>query len=250
MRKVAIFTEGHSELIFVRHLLHLLFGYESLSFECFKLHAHDLQEQPYGYSPPDPDFYFLLVNVGNDSRVVSAIRDREAGLFSEGYEHIIGLRDMYSEEYCDRSQVRDDTVIQEFANSQNAVIAKLGCPDKIQIHFAIMEFEAWLLAMYDLFQKIDRLLTVEHIDVELGFDLRNIDPEREFFHPTIQFGQILNLVGRRYGKSEDQLEGIVSKIVPEDLQMAVENHRCMTLASFLAKLEGLRHRQDTLDLPA
>lgn len=98
MKKIVVFTEGQGELIFVRHILIQLIGYEQLSFECFDLRSDLLLTVPYKHNPPNAQIHYLIVNVGTDERVLSAIIDRYEKFVNQGFE-IVGLRDMYSAEY-------------------------------------------------------------------------------------------------------------------------------------------------------
>jgi hypothetical protein len=240
MKRIAIFTEGLSEFVFTRHLVPLLFGYENVSFECLRLHAGNLQYTSFKYTCPNPQSHFLIVNAGSDESVVTAIKDRELGLFAAGYDHIIGLRDVYSAEYRLFSQFIDDAVIVRFIEAKNQVIQNMSDPSRIQVHFAIMEFESWLLAMYNLFPKIDPRLTSDTLRSALGVELRAISPERTFFHPSVQVGQIFGLVGRAYTKSEDDITSIVSSIDEANLLEAEENGRCPSLENYVTKIESFR----------
>jgi hypothetical protein len=131
MKKVAIFTEGQGELIFVRYLLTLTIRPDKLSFECFSLIADRLHRAPYRLSPPGAQIHFLLVNVGNDERALSAIAEREDNLVNKGYDKIIGLRDMYSEAYRKRSAVIDDSVTKSFIQEHESVIQQMSNSGKI-----------------------------------------------------------------------------------------------------------------------
>lgn len=99
MRKIAIFAEGQSELIFIRSLLPVIFSWENVSFNCFNLYAQQMVQTNYEYHGGNAEILFLIINVGNDETVLGAIKDRENDLINKGYEKIIALRDMYSENY-------------------------------------------------------------------------------------------------------------------------------------------------------
>lgn len=99
MRKIAIFAEGQSELIFIRRLLPVIIGWENVSFKCFDLYSRQMIQTAYNYPNDNAEILFLIINVGNDETVLSAIKDRENDLINKGYEKIIALRDMYSENY-------------------------------------------------------------------------------------------------------------------------------------------------------
>jgi len=232
MNKIAIFTEGQGELIFVRHLLTLLSAHQSLSFDCYALRQRNRFPVPYASHNPNASTHFLIVNVGNDERVVSVIKDREANLISKGYSKVVGLRDMYSETYCKRSKGIDATVNQDFIEAQAKMVQQMNHPDKIHIFFAIMELESWLLSMHNLFEKIHSKLTCQFIEERLGFNLSEVNPETSFFHPTNEFTSILGLVGVEYTKSRDQMESILSKMADNDIEDASKPGRPQSFAIF------------------
>jgi hypothetical protein len=234
MRKVAIFTEGQGELIFVRHLLPQVIGYEHLSFECWALRSDSLFQVPHKHCSPKAIVHFLIVNVGSDERVVSAIQERHTRLVKQGFDEIIGLRDMYSRAYRKRARCVDSSIIESFIQAQQAVIRRMSHSEKIRVFFAIMELEAWLLSMYDLFRKMDPRLTCAYIEDQLGFDLKTTDPETEFFHPANEFADILGLIGEKYNKSRDQMESILSHMVGADVDVAVKSGHCNSFKLFLS----------------
>lgn len=241
MKKVAIFTEGQAELIFIRNLLPKVFGYEDLSFECVELHRNTFQDVPYSISHPDPSIYFLIVNVANDSKVITAIKEREQNLHNKGYDLIIGLRDMYSEAYRKLSTVIDEKVTSAFIQEHKSSIQTMSNSEKIFFCFAIMEFEAWFLSMYNLFAKIHPTLTINFIEENLGFNLKIISPEKEFFHPTVELEKIFRLVGEKYDKSINQIESISTKVDDIDINHALEDGRCHSFSLFWRKLQSLKN---------
>jgi hypothetical protein len=218
MKKVAVFVEGQGEQIFVRELLFYLGNPAKFRFECLRLEAGNLEEVPYTYGSKDAEIYFLIVNVQGDTNVLKTINQRERGLLAAGYSKIIGLRDMYSKAYRDISADQiDDAVTQRFIEGANNTIATMSQPEKIHLHFAIMELEAWWLCMYTLLEKIDSQLTVEYIAQQLGYDLSTLDAETAFFHPVATLNQILSLVGGRYEKHFSEVESIMSKMTFDDI---------------------------------
>jgi hypothetical protein len=237
--KIAIFVEGQGELIFVRTLLPLLIPYRMLSFQCLSISADTMSRVPYEYPNPDASFSFTVVNVGNDERVLTEVAEREEGLVNKGYCRIIAVRDMYCAEYHKRANNIDPTVNDQFVEQHEATISnRMTHSDLISIFFAIMELEAWLLGMYNLFKKVDPTLTCEYIEAKLGFNLHDIDPQTEFFHPANQIDKILSLVGEKYTKSRDQMESILSHLSSDDIENAIERSRCQSLALFLDELKS------------
>lgn len=236
MKKVVVFTEGQGELIFVRHVLLQLIGYERLSFECFELKADRLLQVPHKHNPPNALIHYQIINVGTDERVLSAIIERYEKFVSLGFE-VVGLRDMYSAEYKKKSNQIDQNVNMIIRNAVDNVINGMNNADKIHFFFATMELEAWLLGIYGIFERIDASLTPESIRENLGFDIRVVDPETTFFHPAVQLEQILNLAGKNYDKQKSEMESIVSSITIDDLNNLVNAPRCNSFYLFFSELQ-------------
>lgn len=237
MRKVVIFTEGQSEQIFIRHLLLQTMDCSKISFRCLRLYAGREIQAKYDYLNPNAEINFLIVNVGQDEKVLSIIKEREANLIRKGFDRIIGLRDMYSEEYSKRSPNKiNDIVTSSFIKGWNSTIQKMSDPSKIRMHFAIMELEAWFLGIYDIFMRINSILSAEYIENELGFNLADIDPQTEFFKPSEEVNRIFQLVGLQYKKKEHDVESICSNINNDDLYNSFKNGRCSRFKDFYEEL--------------
>lgn len=239
MTKVAIFVEGQSEQIFIRHLLLRTMDCSKVSFSCLRLYAGKTVPARFDYSNPHAEMSFLIVNVGQDEKVLSEIKEREEDLIKQGFDRIIGLRDMYSEKYLKRSPSGiDNSVTTAFIDGWNSTIQSMSKPSKIKIHIAIMELEAWFLGMYNLFGRINSRLSVDYIEKELGFNLPDIDPQTEFFNPAQEVHRIFQLVGRRYQKSTHDVESICSRINANDLCNAFKNRRCSSFRDFYEEMSN------------
>ena len=238
MKKVAIFTEGQTELIFVREFLLRLIDPSKMRLECMELLAYKPTPVPYRYTCPNPELYFLIINVHGDEAVISYIRDREKSLVEEsGYEKILGLRDMYCDDYRRLSPSGiNESVSKQLIQSCNSTIQNMNYPNRIKLHFAIMEIEAWFLAMYNIFQKIDSRLTNDLIQEELGIDLKNIDPQIEFFRPEDQLNDIFVLCERQYNKKRGDCELICNRMDVVDFDNARENGRCKNFDAFYQEI--------------
>ena len=98
MKKLALFVEGQTEQIFVEQLLQYIAGDHGINIE--KRRGFGGRDQGRSFitlSSPDGEapFYILLVDSSNDGRVLSDIREEYEGLARQGYDKIIGLRDIY-----------------------------------------------------------------------------------------------------------------------------------------------------------
>ena len=238
MKKIAIFVEGQGEQIFIRNLLFHLIDPSKFSFRCLRLRADTEHDVPYQFPNPNAEVHFQILNVQGDESVLSAIREREELLFSNGFTKVIGLRDMYSDAYRKRSREIDDQVTQEFVDRTNETIDQMSNAERIRLHFSIMELEAWWLSMYNLFSKIDARLTQRLIEEELSYDLSKIDPQKAFFHPAREVEKIFELIGSRYDKSRDDVEKITSRIDSSDISNATENNRCDRFSKFCEELRS------------
>ena len=240
MTKVAVFVEGQGEQILARTLVLLASGYSGVHVECVRLCGDTMKRSPFTFGPADAAVFYLIVDVGNDERVVSAINEREGGLAHRGYQVIIGLRDLYSRAYDRRSGGRiSAAVTKEFLDGarQQEASPKHRCT--IRLFFAIMELEAWFFGMPGIFRRIHSSLTENAIARRLGIRLCEIDPQVEFYRPAKKLEEVFSVAGERYSKTRDQLEGICSAIGPADVEELRESGRCQAFAAFHSEL--VRH---------
>jgi hypothetical protein len=241
MNKIAIFVEGQTELIFVRHFLTIVWGWDHIDFKCLKLYSDIMQPENYNYMNQEAKIHFLIVNVGNDEKVLTAVKDREDQLVQKGYEKIIALRDMYSQEYDKRSGGKvDDIVTMEFINKANRAIMEMNNRTKIKIHFTIMELEAWFLGMYNIFERIHPKLITSYIAHKLEFNLSNIDPQIMFFKPSNDLDNIFKLVSLRYQKTEHDVESFCSNMNENDFANVLEKDRCKSFKEFYDDILSLQ----------
>lgn len=238
MKSVAIFTEGQSELIFVRTFIQKIVNANGFNLECLKLHSDSLQSVPYSLKSPNAKISFRIINVQNDGRVLSAIRDREKSLFEHGYEKIIGLRDMYCEFYDKKTHGRiSELISKQIIDANINEVNKMSNPNKISMFYSIMELEAWFLSMYSIFPKIDDFLSIEYIEKKLGYNLRDIDPQKEFYRPSIILSEIFKLRGLKYDKSVNSIEKIMAKMNNDDFEIALADGRCRSFSDFYNEIK-------------
>lgn len=239
MRKTAIFVEGDAELIFVREFLLILFEYQNVEIECrklnYKLGASIIVD--YDFPANNAQNHFHIINVGNDVSVVSQMNKNAQRLRNVGYSLIVGLRDMFSEQYikeCAGNRVVQNELNAKFIEGHQNSLSQTQNIIKADITFAIMEIEAWILGMPQVFEKKHNSLTIDYIKNVINIDLQQ-DPE-SIFHPAVALEKILNSVGLRYGKHEKELESLLSKITREDYFLLLESEKCMSFNRFKEKL--------------
>jgi hypothetical protein len=203
MKKLAFFVEGYTEQKFVEKLLIEIFGAKKIAVQIGKIQG--------GKSTPisitlinsieineDLQYYVLIYDCGGGSTVKSYILEQRAGLIKQKYSKIIGLLDVYPD------FERKD--IEKFARYLKSYI-----PTKdIEISFvlAVMEIEAWFLAEYNHFNKIDENLNVDLIAENLGFNPAEDDMEARDT-PADDLKNCYQLVGKKYAKKQK----VISKTI-------------------------------------
>lgn len=216
--RIAFFVEGLTETIFIRSLLLNVFDNSKAEILCIRLFNTSKEVPTYSISNDSATIKFLLIDVEGDSNVLSGIKEREESFFNQGYKKIIGLRDMYSDEYDNLSKKKgvNKRVISLIISKVQSEIDKMSHPTLIKLHFAIMEIEAWFMAMVDVLNRIDSQLTPDFIKSKLGFDILIIDPQTFFRTPSNELEKIYALVGKTYDKTRHCLESLMSKMQKED----------------------------------
>lgn len=231
MIKTAIFVEGQTELIFVREFLLRISDYQDISIECYTLfNDSELIETKYKFPCENAAKHFQLLNVGNDNRVLTAILKREKSLFSAGYHKIIGLRDMYGEQYRQtvKTHAINPEINRKFINGAREQLTN----ENTHFVYSIMEIEAWLLGLQQAFQRMDARLTPKYIQEKLNYNIEEIDPEVFFFHPANDVADLYKLVGRSYDKSEGDVSAIVSYIEKNDYLNLKNSDKCNSFNEF------------------
>ena len=240
--KVAFFVEGLTETIFIRSLLLNIFDSSKLEIECIRLFNTSKGEPTYSIFNDLAIMKVLIIDVEGDSKVLSGIKERENNFFNQSYKKIIGLRDMYSDEYKNLSKKKgaDEKTNSLVISRTQSEINKMTHPNLIKLHFAIMEIEAWFLAMTDVLSKVDSRLTPNFIKNKLGFDILIIDPQFYFRKPSRDLEKVYALVGKTYDKTKSCLEGLMSKIQKEDFYNLYSSGKVSHYKNFFEDIkEGL-----------
>ena len=230
MRRLAIFVEGQTEKIFVRKLLEEIAGKNNFAIEDRDLSLGNKVARITVLRMSDlvtnqTKYYVLIYNSGNDSRVASDIRDQYQSLVSSGYEKIIGLRDLYP------IPISDKTTLE-------SALQKVLPSGKIPVYIvlAIMEVEAWFLAEWNHFLKVDARLTTDFIKQNLEFNPA-IDDMESRSHPAEDLHQIYQLIGRAYRKQKNQVDTVVINLDYELLYLKLVD-RVPSLGEFILYIDG------------
>ncbi len=206
MKKLAIFVEGLTEQILVRQMLQAVLDRNRIAIQAVKITGgHNVRlsftVMRAAHVTNMTDYYVLVYDCGGETNVKSYMLSHRQKLVSNGYQMILGLRDVYP-----NFERKDVLKLQKGLNFQ--LPQKLA---RTYIHLAIMETEAWFLGEFHHLKRLSRILTPEYIEKRLGFNPRTTDIEGRD-HPTEDLKAVYHLAGHDYTKKKDRLNAVVSKL--------------------------------------
>ncbi len=167
MRRLAIFVEGRTELLFIDRLIREVAERSQIAVHQRSIRGGGKSGSPRKYieiqTPVlgnDESFYVLIVDCGGDHLVAQRVREEHQSLTNNGYDAVIGLRDVFPD-FTKADVPRLRTMM------RYGVRTKL-----IPVHFflAVMEIEAWFLSEHNHFPLVDPAITVDAIHTNLGFN--------------------------------------------------------------------------------
>lgn len=232
--KYAIYVEGKAEMLFVADVLQKYSGFEpkKMGFRCITLNNDTFLPVNYPMQGDESSANFYeIVNVNNDNLVVSKLKKDIPRLVEQGFEVILGLRDVYGNLYKSfvNEQVIDRGIIAEMHATQSEQIANDAVTTRL--HLAIMEYEAWMLALIGNFVA-SRGSSVEDIEQQLNIDLHT-DIEETVYHPYNLVQKIYRLLGESYHKHESDQMSFLSTLQFEDYEALRHSGRCASFGKFL-----------------
>jgi len=202
MIKIAFFVEGQTERIFLETLLDNYFTHPYFNVESYQIiedkatlitKAH--------YNNANINLSFLIFDVTGDGNVNGAILERSESLINKsGFTHIYGLRDLFPHE-------RDSLPLLQ--NAFQEVFSGFEFYNQLTQVIAIMEIEAWFIADYNHFAKMNPRLTTDLINTELKLNTIT-DSIEDYPHPSQIINQIWHLIGRTYRKRASDSYSICS----------------------------------------
>lgn len=207
MRRLAIFVEGYTELLFVDRLIRELAQKKQIAIQQRQVRGggrrNNTKKHYKEIQTPVLEggelLYILIVDCGGDRLVAQRVREEHESLSKNGYEAIVGLRDVFPDfTKADIDKLRKGMRYQVKTNL-------------IPVHFllAIMEIEAWFLAEHNHFSLIDPAITVETINKKLGFNPRT-DDMSDRFKPATDLNNAYMIGGKSYVKGNSK--GTVDKL--------------------------------------
>jgi hypothetical protein len=196
LKRAAIFVEGETEAAFVLRLLKAIAGERAISLIA-ETQFGGIFTQDYQNITTDSEFEFLVSNCRNDAKVASAIRDRHASLTNNGYELILGLRDLYPLLLSELERLRAGI---------SSIIPTSGA--RTHVIIAVAEVEAWFIEEVTHFAKTDARLTEHAILAKTGYSLASRAAEG-IPHPAGVLNDAYSIVGMAWRKKKSQVDRIV-----------------------------------------
>lgn len=206
MRKLAIFVEGLTEQILVRHMLRAVLDRNSIAIQAVKITGGHNVRMSFtvmraAHVNRQTAYYVLIYDCGGETNVKSYMLAHRQKLVSNGYQMILGLRDVYP------TFERKDVV--KLRRGLNHQLPQKHA--KTRIHLGIMETEAWFLGEFHHLRRVSKRLSPEFVEKHLGFNPRTADIEGRD-HPTDDLKAVYRLAGHDYTKKKDRLNAVVSKL--------------------------------------
>lgn len=235
--KYAVYVEGKAEMLFVADVLQKYSGFipAKVGFRCITLNNDTFSYVNYPVQGDESSAnFYQIVNVNNDNLVVTKLKKDIPGLVEQGFEVILGLRDVYGDLYKSivHEQVINRGVIAEMHAAQSEQIKNDNAVTRL--HLAIMEYEAWMLALIENFVEARgaSIVDIEHL---LNVDLHS-DIEETVYHPYNLVQKIYKLMGESYHKHESDQMSFLATLQREDYETLRHSDRCASFGKFLDSL--------------
>lgn len=237
--KFAVYVEGQAEMYFVADVLQKYSAYDRdiIGFKCISLVADVVKDVNY----PEQDNigaanYYQIVNVNNDDKVISKLNKDIPNLLKQGFQIVIGLKDVYGKAYeqlC-KNAIVDRQKVEQLHDIQFKSIDTNNAD--VRLHFAIMEYEAWMLALIGAYIE-KKGMAIEDVEKTLSIDLSQ-DFENTVYHPTSKVKDGFELLDEKYGKHQGDEFSFLSSLTKDDYEALRTSGRCVSFSKFLDSLFG------------
>lgn len=224
MTKVAIFVEGDTESALTVKVLEAICGQNGISIELHKQYGGTLH-----FVGKDGDekatLFAMVANCATDGQVKTQIKDRYENLKAAGYTRVIGVRDVFP-----------DFTRAEIPRLESHKMAGMPAGTlPIDLHYAVMEVEAWFLDEVSHFGRIHERLTPERIKAG-GFDIETHHGET-WDEPAATLHSIYQLEGLAWRKTGKHISRTVEALCMDSFYL-VSRTRSASLAGFLSSIEA------------
>ena len=225
MKKIAIFVEGETELEFVSKFLKEVIGQKNISIDSYKCFGgkktNRWDELLAKSSITDEKYYALIYVSSTDNKVNYDIKKKLPTLKAQGFNQIVGLKDLRGEQNSQKMSLADLPKI-ELASK---VIEKYCSPLSTHIVIAVMEIETWFLAETNHYACIDEKLTKTKILSEID-NLRfnpYIDDLTLIPQPAEYLKKLYQIAGKSYSKKRVHRERTIECLDYANIYIVLKN---------------------------
>ena len=233
MTKVAIYVEGLTELAFVRQLLmeHYDSDWSKVRIVCINVGDKLASNEMYDFGDENAPLYYMIYNSQNDKKVISDICKNYTSHISKGFSRIVGLRDVFSEDYVDLyGHIYNTQGIKDLTDGMQKTIANISSSNDVKITFAIMEIEAWMISLSNVFARIGHNLS--NIYNQKNYGPAN-NPETTLVHPFKELTNIFSSAGLNYSKHWNDIKNFIFKIKKADFISLYKSPTCNSFNVFV-----------------
>lgn len=240
VKRIEIFVEGISELIFVRDILQKIYNYDAtiVYIHCNSLNTSTNSANLWTFGNINAKYHIEITDTGSYTKLLSAITDRRKRLSENKASLVLGLRDIDSQEY--EEYKKDHNRGEAIQKVEKGTLKGLGLVTfdmEVKIFYAVTQLEAWFLALHKIFPQIDSRLTHNFIKTSLGLDLENIDPEKDLEKPSNNLVAILALINNHDDKPR-RTNVVISKITLGLIE-EIKNQKVSRMHKFIKQLKTL-----------
>jgi hypothetical protein len=213
MKKLAVFVEGYTEVVFVEKLIEEIAGKANVRIEHREIRGGSKKRRSFArvraaQLDTGQRYFVLIVDCGGDHLVKERIQEEHENLTRSGYSKIVGLRD-----------VRPDFTHADIPRLERGLpmfIKTALIP--VEFCLAILEIEAWFLAETAHFPRIDPAITLPAIKAALGFDPETDDMEQRLT-PADDLNACYAIGGKAYQKhaAKDTVDALDYSIIYVDM---------------------------------
>ena len=195
MKRLAIFVEGYSELLFIEKLIWKIAGSKIVRIDRGNIKGGKTIPKRFEIFTATnvtsgEEYYVLIVNCQGDRQVKTRMLEEHKSFTDQGYEKILGLRDVFPDfQHSDIPRLKTH-MQQDFDTSLAPV----------EVILSIMEIESLFLGEATHFEKIDPAITIDAIKARLGFDPISDDMELRT-EPAADLANCYAIAGKTYNKS-------------------------------------------------
>ncbi len=233
-KKIAIYVEGQTDQVFINRLILAHWNYNGVNILNIKLQSNQDQVCKIQDFITDDEtaILFLIIDVDGVGSLTSAIASRANIQQKNGFE-IIGLRDLSAQDFNElpTNIKRINRVIQKFKEALQ--ISGCNKSERIELFFAVMTIEAWMLAFTKAISKWSK--TPEDNILK---QFSNINLE-EIKAPSNLLKQIAHSSGKKDPKSFHEVMSFVSGITDSQIESVYRANKVPSFNRFWDKLISL-----------